>query len=483
MDRKLLKKQSHINNAGRKNKRNENCRNRYPTGVPGVASIIPVLQRPPDRGLRQDQTPVTNGRVRRRYIHLLVYGKSTEANYKTLEIAHEICLKWAAIHGATFAPQKYEMVHLTRSPKKFNMTATVDLGSATVKPETAIRVLGLHIDGKLKWGPHVKKVRAKMASQGLASSMVAASTWGATLNKARQVYSAVVRPAMTYAAATWHTPRGLRDFNGTNSKHLGVIQNGCLRKVLGAYRATSVNVLEAEAEIAPMQTTLDMAVLRNQATRGTHSVTKIGNSKIRRRLRGKRGQKRAKIDSPTEEKEKWALRALRWDDWGAVTGDNGTRNRKEAGKAVKTWGKITRNRSWKEYQGTISEERRTPAQEDDLKFRRKILHQGLAKAESSALTQMRTGKIGLAHFLYTCRVPGIETTSCECGWRKQDAKHILLFCPLFQESRQHLVRSSGTNDFRKMMKTPKGAKASTQWLIQTGLLGQFSLAQEQLYGG
>ena len=85
--------------------------------------------------------------------------------------------------------------------------------------------------------------------------------------------------------------------------------------------------------------------------------------------------------------------------------------------------------------------------------------------------------------LYTCRVPGIETTSCECGWRKQDAKHILLFCPLFQESRQHLVRSSGTNDFRKMMKTPKGAKASTQWLIQTGLLGQFSLAQEQLYGG
>ena len=83
-------------------------------------------------------------------IHLLTYEKSTEANYETLRKAHEICLQWAGTHGATFAPKKYELIHLTRSPGKFNMRASVDLGSATTKPKASIRVLELQIDGKLR---------------------------------------------------------------------------------------------------------------------------------------------------------------------------------------------------------------------------------------------------------------------------------------------------------------------------------------------
>ena len=97
-------------------------------------------------------------------VHLLAYGKSTEANCATLKTAHEVCLKWAKTHGATFAPRKYELVHLTRRPKRFNMRAVVDLGATVTEPKGSIRVLGLHVDGKLRWGPHLKKVKAKIAS-------------------------------------------------------------------------------------------------------------------------------------------------------------------------------------------------------------------------------------------------------------------------------------------------------------------------------
>lgn len=89
-------------------------------------------------------------------VHLIAYGKSTEANCEVLRKAHQICLHWARTHGATFAPKKYETLHLTHSPKRFNMKATVDLGTVAVNPDTSIRVLGLHIDGKLKWGPHLR---------------------------------------------------------------------------------------------------------------------------------------------------------------------------------------------------------------------------------------------------------------------------------------------------------------------------------------
>ena len=76
-------------------------------------------------------------------IHLLAYSKSTERNCQILEKAHRKCARWAAIYSATFAPAKYNLVHLTRKPKKVNLTATVRLGTVSIQPDLVIRVLGL----------------------------------------------------------------------------------------------------------------------------------------------------------------------------------------------------------------------------------------------------------------------------------------------------------------------------------------------------
>lgn len=55
----------------------------------------------------------------------------------------------ASRHGAVFAPAKYELIHLSRSPKKFNMAATINIKSNQITPKSDIRVLGLQIDTKL----------------------------------------------------------------------------------------------------------------------------------------------------------------------------------------------------------------------------------------------------------------------------------------------------------------------------------------------
>ena len=46
-----------------------------------------------------------------------------------------------------------------------------------------------------------QKSPEKMASQTIVLIEVADSAWRATLNKDRQVYTAVVRPAITYGAS------------------------------------------------------------------------------------------------------------------------------------------------------------------------------------------------------------------------------------------------------------------------------------------
>jgi hypothetical protein len=56
------------------------------------------------------------------------------------------------------------------------------------------------------------------------------------------------------------------------------------------------------------------------------------------------------------------------------------------------------------------------------------LYSQLKKAESSALFQARTGRIGLRRFLASVRVPGVESKECLCGKGKETAEHVLLHC-------------------------------------------------------
>lgn len=50
----------------------------------------------------------------------------------------------------TFAPQKYEIIHLARNTKRFNMAATITIAGKTCVTKANIRVLGVQIDAKLK---------------------------------------------------------------------------------------------------------------------------------------------------------------------------------------------------------------------------------------------------------------------------------------------------------------------------------------------
>ena len=88
-------------------------------------------------------------------IHLLAYSKSTERNYRLLERAYSIYLEWARTYRAIFAHYKYELVHLSRAPKRFNIQELVRFSEAKVAPDTSIRILGLYIDSKLRWGPYI----------------------------------------------------------------------------------------------------------------------------------------------------------------------------------------------------------------------------------------------------------------------------------------------------------------------------------------
>ena len=69
--------------------------------------------------------------------------------------------------------------------------------------------------------------------------------------------------------------------------------------------------------------------------------------------------------------------------------------------------------------------------------------------------------------------------ACRCGWRKEDPKHVIIFCPDRAHHRRRLYEVAGTNRYEQMMSTGKALRAIARRVMSKGLLGQFSLAKEQ----
>jgi hypothetical protein len=131
--------------------------------------------------------------------NLISCGPDTTENYEMLQRAFAVCERWAATRGMAFAPEKSELMHFTRAHNA--ATAPVHLGNAEVYPVESARFLGVWLDRKLRWTRHLKELETKLSRQQFALTKIAASAWGCSLVRAREVYTKVVRSALAYGAS------------------------------------------------------------------------------------------------------------------------------------------------------------------------------------------------------------------------------------------------------------------------------------------
>src|SRR5438132_3533405 len=164
----------------------------------------------------------------------------------------EICEQWARRHGARFEPTKYELIHLTKIPKKFNMEKPVRISAANVPPKGHIRILGVQVDSTLSWRPQIASVIAKTTHQMGALTSLAASTWGAGVTWARRLYLTMVRPVLTYASAIW-APAATDKRRKGQMAALERCQTQAPRRVAGAYRAVHHQILKKELAIPALE--------------------------------------------------------------------------------------------------------------------------------------------------------------------------------------------------------------------------------------
>ena len=148
-------------------------------------------------------------------------------------------------------------------------------------------------------------------------------------------------------------------------------------------------------------------------------------------------------------------------------------------------------REWKERwerRAESAKERRrhlyTEPAEDSPRFDEDPLdkYKGLLKYESSALIQMRTGKIGLNSFLHRRQVPDIGSPLYSCGRVPETVCHLTIECPETARAREKLAEALGptplrtSRDFATALRHPFHAQIIVRWFLGLNRLKEYRVA-------
>ncbi|CCE34857.1 uncharacterized protein CPUR_08796 [Claviceps purpurea 20.1] len=199
-------------------------------------------------------------------------------------------LDWGAVNKVVFAPDKYELAHITR--KRTTDNPSIDLGSQVIDPiplryeadpdnpdakrrTPALRWLGVWIDRKFTFRRHVEEkctsaLKVVNHLRGLSNTIR-----GMSPGVVRQAVMACVLPTALYGAEAWYGGRLKPAANGSAAGkdhvsarlggHIDDIQkvlNAAARAILPVWRTTPNGLLCREAAIPTAEMALEECRLR-----------------------------------------------------------------------------------------------------------------------------------------------------------------------------------------------------------------------------
>jgi hypothetical protein len=396
-------------------------------------------------------------------MNLMVWGTNVQNNLAQLQRLHSICTEWAQQNNVEFGPEKYQLIHLAKTRANRYMNAAFTAGTHTIVPQKTTRILGVTIDQGLRWQEHIKQTACKGQAAYLALARLMGSTWGPKWKYAKLLYTAAVRPILTYAAPIWSISHAGEPQPQSKLLPLIGVQNRCLRLIMGGYKRTPQAALERESGTLPLP--LHLHELSRQYAGNTHATPPT--AQIQDRVRRAWHQYRP---VPYNQPPASGLATLRG-EWQRTLC---------AGLSLITPKKYAwerANKAWQAQWEHTGENRQgttwlTPWHTPPIR-----LYSALKKVEATALFLLRTEIIGLNEWLSRVRVPGISP-QCPCGWHAQTVPHILLHCPRYQQGRTQILTLANSTNMTNILTRIDSAHAAARWLVKCGVLQQFNLARQ-----
>ena len=94
--------------------------------------------------------------------NILTYEKSIERNCKVLNEIYNKCEQWAQTHDTKFSKLKHELIHFSKTFKRFNMSVNVTLTRHQIESKTNVKILKIQLNFKFKWVFHIRQIETKL---------------------------------------------------------------------------------------------------------------------------------------------------------------------------------------------------------------------------------------------------------------------------------------------------------------------------------
>ncbi len=172
---------------------------------------------------------------------------------------------WQNEWGFKISPLKTEAVIFNRSPHSLKYLETEQryelkigesetrwipyllVNNQQIPYKKQAKFLGMILDSKLTWGPHVKDLIKRCRKDLNLMKLISGTCYGADKKALLMVYKALILSKIDYGCMLYHNAAK------TTLAKLDVIQNTALKIAMGAYRATRTAALEAEAAVKPLR--------------------------------------------------------------------------------------------------------------------------------------------------------------------------------------------------------------------------------------
>lgn len=181
-------------------------------------------------------------------VAILNFGPHLPTTFDRMQDALLLVENWCNEHGLSVNPNKTEMILFTRKLKVELPEILPKLYGTELKLTRQVKYLGVILDSKLLYAAHVEEQCKKAIRIMWALKGAVGKKWGLAPKQTLWLYTAIVRPIITYASVIWWE----RTFVNDCKKKLVSVQRLALMMVSGAMQSTPTIALEAMFSIAPL---------------------------------------------------------------------------------------------------------------------------------------------------------------------------------------------------------------------------------------
>ena len=154
--------------------------------------------------------------------------------------------KWASSHSLRFNVSKTKLMFFTR--RRNYTKPDIFLYGEKIEYVSEMKYLGVLIDDKLSWLPHIKKTAQKATYTLMQCKKMVGKSWGLKPRINRWIYQTLVRPVLTYGCLVW-----IRSTNITSHmNHVEKVQRRANVSTLNALHTTPSDGMEVMLNMEPI---------------------------------------------------------------------------------------------------------------------------------------------------------------------------------------------------------------------------------------